>query len=51
MLDFADTRALKKLYNYNLVSMRQIMELEQEVAFDFRTEKVYPNPKTEFLMK
>ena len=43
MLDFADKNTIKKLYNYNLVSMRELHEMETEVEHDFRRGKISPD--------
>jgi len=51
MLDFADNQALKQLYNYGLASLRQMQEMEEEVAFEFRTDKVYPDRALEKMMR
>ena len=51
MIDFADSRTLKNLYNYALASLRQMQELEEEVAFEYRTDKVYPDPAVDKMMR
>lgn len=42
-LDFADKNTIKKLYNYNLVSMRELQEMEIEVENEFRRGKISPD--------
>jgi len=50
MIDFADSKTIKLLYNYGLASKRQMQELEEEVAFGFRTDKIYPDTAVDKLM-
>lgn len=51
MLDFADKNTIKKLYNYNLVSMRELHEMEREVRHDFKRGKISPDQIMVYLNK
>jgi len=51
LLDFADKNTIKKLYNYNLVSMRELHEMENEVRHDFKRGKISPDAIMAYLNK
>jgi hypothetical protein len=38
-LDFSETKALKKLYNYTLTTLRENRELAEDVCMEFRNIK------------
>lgn len=49
LLDFADKNSIKKLYNYNLVSLRELQEMQNEVRHEYLTGKINPDPIMAYL--
>ncbi len=41
-LDYIDLKRIKQLYNYNLVSMRERIEMEDEANEEFHQGKIRP---------
>jgi hypothetical protein len=41
--DFAELRNIKKMFNYDLISMQEIRELEQDIQTEFVQDKLYPS--------
>jgi hypothetical protein len=50
-LDYVDIKRIKQLYNYNLVSMRERIEMENEANEEFHQGKIRPQDPVEQLIK